>query len=163
MIKYVDTLVVFREVPDEITLAINISNCPVKCEGCHSPYLMNDVGNELTTNVLSNLFKHNKGITCVCFMGGDKDPKELNSLLKFSRDNGLKTCWYSGKSLRYECGIVWSLLDYIKIGPYIKDKGPISQKSTNQRFYKIGRYISQTAKYVFIDQTYKFWNNEVED
>ena len=28
MIKYVDTLVSFSEVPNEITLCINISNCP---------------------------------------------------------------------------------------------------------------------------------------
>ena len=28
MLKYVDSKVVFAEIPDEITLAINISNCP---------------------------------------------------------------------------------------------------------------------------------------
>ena len=39
MLKYVDTKVVFAEVPDEVTLAINISNCPCHCDGCHSEYL----------------------------------------------------------------------------------------------------------------------------
>ena len=28
MLKYVDTLVTFSEIPDEISLCINVSNCP---------------------------------------------------------------------------------------------------------------------------------------
>ena len=48
MLKYVDTKVTFAEVPDEISLCINISNCPNHCEGCHSPYLAEDIGTELT-------------------------------------------------------------------------------------------------------------------
>ena len=57
MIKYVpeDTSVVFAEIPDEITLAINISNCPGSCPGCHSPYLQQDTGEELTAEKLSAL------------------------------------------------------------------------------------------------------------
>ena len=44
MLKYVDTLVTFSEIPDEITLCINISNCPCKCPGSHSSYLAQDIG-----------------------------------------------------------------------------------------------------------------------
>ena len=46
MIKYVpeDTSVVFLEIPDEICCAINISNCPHRCDGCHSQYLRKDIG-----------------------------------------------------------------------------------------------------------------------
>lgn len=44
MLKYVDARVVFQEIPDEITLAINISNCPCHCKGCHSQYLAEDIG-----------------------------------------------------------------------------------------------------------------------
>ena len=47
MLKYVDTLVSFQEVPDEISLCINISNCPCHCDGCHSPYLADDIGEYL--------------------------------------------------------------------------------------------------------------------
>ena len=36
MLKYVNTAVVFQEIPDEVTLAINISGCPCRCPGCHS-------------------------------------------------------------------------------------------------------------------------------
>lgn len=31
MLKYVNTGIVFQEIPDETTLAINISNCPCAC------------------------------------------------------------------------------------------------------------------------------------
>ena len=44
MLKYVNTDVVFQEIPDEVTLAINISNCPCHCPGCHSRYLWEDIG-----------------------------------------------------------------------------------------------------------------------
>ena len=30
MLKYVDTDIVFQEFPDEVTLAINLSNCPCR-------------------------------------------------------------------------------------------------------------------------------------
>ena len=55
MIKYTDTEVVFREFPDEITLAINISNCPIHCKGCHSPELWDDIGEKLTYTKLELL------------------------------------------------------------------------------------------------------------
>ena len=44
MLKYVDTKVTFAEVPNEISLCINISNCPCKCHNCHSSYLAEDIG-----------------------------------------------------------------------------------------------------------------------
>ena len=67
MLKYVDTLVSFQEVPDEISLCINISNCPCHCQECHSPYLAEDIGKPLGYWTLNHLIKTNKGITCVCF------------------------------------------------------------------------------------------------
>lgn len=48
MVKYTDSQVTFREIPDEITLCINISGCPNHCEGCHSSYLAEDIGTKLT-------------------------------------------------------------------------------------------------------------------
>ena len=54
-IKYVIDEVVFREFPDEVTLALNISGCPNHCPGCHSSYLANDIGTELTEDVLDKL------------------------------------------------------------------------------------------------------------
>ena len=53
--KYADSKVVFSEVPDEITLAISISNCPGTCKGCHSPWLREDIGEPLTVIALYEL------------------------------------------------------------------------------------------------------------
>ena len=80
MLKYTDTEIVFREIPDEITLAINISGCPIHCPDCHSKELWQDIGEELTEEKLCSLIEENKGITCVCFMGGENDWLTLFSL-----------------------------------------------------------------------------------
>ncbi|MEG2282023.1 MAG: anaerobic ribonucleoside-triphosphate reductase activating protein, partial [Rikenellaceae bacterium] len=74
-LKYVNYDIVFQEIPDEVTLAINLSNCPNRCLGCHSPYLQQDIGEPLSEEVLSKLIdKYGSAITCVCFMGGDAAP-----------------------------------------------------------------------------------------
>ena len=79
--------IVFQEVPDEVSLAINITNCPNHCEGCHSPHLWDDIGEELTTELLSSLIaQYEKLITCVLLMGGDLG--RVRSVC-FSRDGRL--------------------------------------------------------------------------
>ena len=55
MLKYVDTLVSFQEIPDEISLCINLSNCPNNCPGCHSAYLKDDIGTPLTYTELMRM------------------------------------------------------------------------------------------------------------
>lgn len=81
MLKYVNVGIVFQEIPDEVTLAINISNCPCRCPGCHSSYLWNDVGIPLTTDVLDEFVgKFGTDITCICFMGGDAEPEYVSQL-----------------------------------------------------------------------------------
>ena len=100
MLKYVDYDIVFQEIPDEVSLAINLSNCPHRCEGCHSPQLQSDIGEPLNENVITELLeKYGDGITCVCFMGGDSAPDEVCRLAEFIRlftNNKIKTAWYSG-------------------------------------------------------------------
>ena len=41
-------MITFSEVPDEISLCINISNCPIKCPDCHSKFLWENIGKEIT-------------------------------------------------------------------------------------------------------------------
>ena len=78
MLRFADYDIVFQEIPDEVTLAVNLSNCPNRCKGCHSAYLMEDVGDPLTEESLSMLLqKYGKSVTCVCFMGGDAFPDEV--------------------------------------------------------------------------------------
>lgn len=138
MLKYVDTKVVFQEVPDEISLAINISNCPCHCKNCHSSYLAQDIGELLTIGPLFNLIESNKGISCVAFMGGDSDPRRVNNLawaIKKKYPN-LKTAWYSGRQ-ELSKDIDLKNFDIIKLGPYIEELGPLTSPTTNQRFYKV--------------------------
>ena len=151
MLKYVDTLVSFQEVPDEISLCINISNCPCHCEGCHSPYLAKDIGTILNSGELFRLIQNNKGITCVCFMGGDSCPDYIEQLalfIKYQSWYPLKVAWYSGKSsIPKDLDI--SLFNYIKVGPYIPKLGGLDKETTNQIMYKVDNGN-------LIDITYRF-------
>lgn len=150
MLKYVDTKVVFAEIPDEITLAINISECPCHCKGCHSPYLVEDIGTELTFSELRRLIKNNSGISCIAFMGGDSEPERINALASFVTNHyQLKVAWYSGRQ-ELSKDIELRNFDYIKLGPYIEELGPLSSRTTNQRLYRV-------EKEVLIDITNKFW------
>lgn len=152
MIKFVDTKIVFQEVPDEVSLAINITGCKNNCKGCHSPYLAEDVGKVLTLDVLEYLIKKNQGITCVSFMGGDNDTVRIDGLAEFVRKcfPSLKVAWYSGRDELSE-HIYISNFDYIKLGHYDEECGPLNNPNTNQRMYKI-------SKGELIDITNRFWN-----
>lgn len=150
MLKYKDVLVGFQEVPDEISLCINLTNCPNNCIGCHSPYLSEDIGEELTIEELSKLILKNKGITCVCLMGGDNDPKQINILAKSIKTTySYKVAWYSG-STNVSSEININNFDYIKLGPYIEEFGPLNNPNTNQIMYKITDNGLENI-------TYKFW------
>lgn len=161
MIKYTDTQVTFREIPDEITLCINISGCPNHCEGCHSSYLSEDIGEELTYDRILRLITTNSGITCVAFMGGDQNPGYINSCASIIREGEIpvKIAWYSGKS-QLSSDIDLKNFDFIKLGPYIPQKGPLDNPSTNQRFYEVLHYPESTGilipEHRLSDVTYKF-------
>ena len=138
MLKYANYDIVFQEVPEEVTLAINISNCPNQCPGCHSKYLWENVGKELDMNELNRLVAQYKtGITCVCFMGGDAEPKEVSELAKQLKTSNkdLKLAWYSGKNDLPE-NISTEHFDYIKLGRYMAELGPLDSVTTNQRMIK---------------------------
>lgn len=153
MLKYVDTLVSFQEIPDEISLCINISNCPNNCPGCHSAYLKDDIGTPLTYIELIRILKDIRGITCVCFMGGDKEPWEIQRLAQFVKEKGLKVAWYSGKQELHE-DIRLANFDYVKLGPYIEELGPLTSRTTNQVMYKIDHLADRPF---VVDITSRFW------
>ena len=153
MLKYVNTGIVFQEIPDEVTLAINISNCPCRCPGCHSHYLWDDIGLPLTTGALDDfIVKYGNDITCIAFMGGDADPRGVDQLAQYIHEEypQFKVAWYSGKTVISKA-IDKTDFDYIKIGPYIRHLGPLKERTTNQRLYK------QTADGEFEDITARFW------
>lgn len=190
MLKYVGYDIVFREIPDETTLAINISNCPCHCKGCHSSYLAEDIGEPLTITRIEKLINENKGITAICFMGGDNDPKLINHYaglvraltttktadkfaihkeIRFPKVTipaetemewqetvplNIKIGWYSGRATLAE-EIELKNFNYVKLGPYIEECGPLNNPNTNQRLYKV---IVEDGEYKLTNITYKFWD-----
>ena len=157
--KYCETAITFSEIPDEVTLCINISNCPCHCQGCHSAYLAEDIGEELTFEVLDSLIKKNEGITCVAFMGGDAEPATVNDLASYVKESypNIKTAWYSGRQEISDIvarQLRW--FDYIKLGPYKEEFGPLNSRTTNQRMYKVHDCELE-------DITSKFWKNDKKD
>lgn len=165
MVKYTDTQIVFREVPDEITLAVNISGCPNHCVGCHSSYLAEDIGEKLTFSRLFILLDSNPGITCMSFMGGDQDPKYINLCAAKIKEKKypIKVAWYSGKQSLDE-NISLCNFDYIKLGPFIPERGPLNNPNTNQKLYEVLHEYSNTGnlepKHRLSNITYKFWNDK---
>ncbi len=153
MLKYVNTGIVFQEIPDEVTLAINISRCPCRCPGCHSTYLWEDIGEPLTPLALESFIgKYGNDITCLCFMGGDAEPESINGLARYlhSKHPQYKVAWYSGRVLIPSI-INKNDFDYIKVGPYIKHLGCLKERTTNQRLYK------KASGDGFTDITERFW------
>ena len=165
MLKYVGFDIVFREIPDETTLAINISNCPCHCKGCHSSYLAEDIGKPLDEDSLVELMLDNKGITCVAFMGGDSEPAYINWLADIMCSMNdtpgswadVKIAWYSGRK-EIPQDICLKNFDYIKLGPYIEECGPLDNPNTNQRLYKT---IMTDDGPKLKDITFRFWNREL--
>jgi len=153
MLKYVNTGIVFQEIPDEVTLAINISNCPCRCPGCHSHYLWEDIGLPLDADAIDAFVQeYGDDITCIAFMGGDAEPKAVNQLAQYIHEAHpeFKVAWYSGR-IRISGAIKKTDFDYIKIGPFIKHLGPLKSPTTNQRLYRL------TDDGTFEDITSRFW------
>ena len=51
--------------------------------------------------------------------------------------------------------------DYIKVGPYKKECGPLDNPNTNQRLYKINKVTEEDGQdnVILEDITSKFWKN----
>jgi anaerobic ribonucleoside-triphosphate reductase activating protein len=149
MLRFINYDIVFQEIPGEVSLAINISNCPHRCKGCHSPYLWEDTGTLLDENALSELFKkYGNAITCLCFMGGDAEPHEVGRLAGYIRkkSGSVKVAWYSGRA-GLPADFPLLNFDYVKLGAYVESLGGLNSATTNQRFYRIenGEMIDRTS------------------
>ena len=156
MIKYVPemTSVVMEEIPDRVTLAVDISNCRGNCVGCHSPFLKKDIGQELTPEVIDRLVADNFGVNCFLFLGEGRDPEALLVLAEHVRSLGLEVAVYSGRETVED--VFWYYFDYVKLGPYRPECGPLNNPSTNQRLYKV-----ENARP--IDITSRFWHRGLEN
>ena len=166
MVKVASYDVVFQEIPGEVTLALNLSNCPCHCPGCHSPHLAEDIGEPLDEALLDALIeKYSSLITCICFMGGDADPAEVARLAAHikqlpitSHQSPIKVAWYSGRTrdLNDPNDLTdLKVFNYVKFGPYIESLGGLKSPKTNQRLYKRVGDIWEDITSVFWRKTFE--------
>ena len=144
-LKYLGYSIALQEVPNEISLVINVSGCPHKCEGCHSQYLWEYEGNYISEDFNNILNFYDGMITCVCFMGGEQNINELCGYLKYIKDYGLKTCLYSGCDSIDNVQLLLPYLDWVKVGRYDESirtddniQYGIKLATSNQKIYKKG-------------------------
>ena len=150
MLKVASFDIVFQEIPGEVTLALNLANCPCHCPGCHSQHLAEDIGEELNDSLIDGLIgRYGYMITCVAFMGGDAEPEEVARWANYVRP--LKTAWYSG---RMNMPTDEKAFNYVKLGPYIESLGGLKSEKTNQRLYK-------REDDTWIDITSVFWKKNL--
>lgn len=143
--KYYNYQITFSEIPDEVTLCINLTDCPIHCADCHSKFLWKDTGVELTKEEIYRIIDENQGVSCVCLMGGDGDYNSLHTLFSYieawmiERKKYLKLALYSGRidmqDLVNRAGAWVGNLQYVKVGPYVKSLGGLNNRDTNQRLY----------------------------
>ena len=148
MIKSIDNSVVFEEIPDKVTLAFSITNCQNRCKGCHSAHLRCNIGEILDENVIDEKFaKTIKMCNCVLFLGEGNDKEGLIRLNNYIKNKyNVETAIYSGRDEVEDD--LFEYFDYVKVGSYKEECGPLNKKTTNQRLF-----------YHKKDITNKFWKN----
>ena len=153
MLKYHTIDISCRAIPNEVCLVFNITGCTIKCPGCNEKALWKDKGINLDFKELSAILdNYNSAITCVCLMGGEHEPQEINRLARFIKHNYacLRTAWYSGLNKISE-EIDYNNFNYLKTGAYEASKGVLGDPNTNQRVFMVMEdcsLIDITDKYI---------------
>ena len=145
MLKYVGNDIVFQEVPGEISLAIWISGCIVRCKACNQRYLWEDKGDPLNVETLQTSLNQNEGVTCLLLMGGESDIDSLIRLFMYAHQR-IKTAWYCGLDMiPKDKKAILDYLDYLKLGHYDHELGGLDSPTTNQRLYQFSKYFSDST------------------
>jgi anaerobic ribonucleoside-triphosphate reductase activating protein len=100
-------------------------------------------------------------------MGGDNDLPKLHTLAEYvkTHHDPLKTAWYTGSYLHPTMDRpICQVFDYIKMGPYVEELGPITSRNTNQRFYTKGSAMKKmdANPHMWYDTTDKFWKDDTD-
>ena len=159
MLKYHTIDISCRVIPNEVSLVVNITGCTIKCPGCNERTLWKDKGIALTIKELRSILQnYSSSITCVCFMGGEHEPEEINMLARFVKHNYscLRTAWYSGLD-EISKEIDFCNFNYLKIGAYQAFKGALGTVGTNQRVFEV------TEDYALIDIKDKYIRTEPDE
>lgn len=162
-----DYEITVQDVPDEIALTISLSGCPLHCKGCHSQFTWDSkYGEELTDEKFKTLLSKNKHISCVLFYGGEWQIERLLELIKIAKEFNLKTCLYTGlilEEIKQTKQQLLDILDYIKVGRWIQEKGGLNKKNTNQRFYKIIKKEKEKTENVDVNVDVKYKTIDIGD
>ncbi len=152
MLLYASVGISELEIPTKQSLVIYISNCQHKCKNCHTPYLHDSFGDSLKDNFQTIFNIYYNYFDVVCFMGEGKESiKEKDEMIKYCKfihDNKKQVALYCGRDCYIESWM--KCFDYVKIGSYQEEKGPIVKKTSNQKLFK-----KENNKYK--DITYMFW------
>ena len=134
---YYNLQVTFLEVPGEISLCFSISGCPLRCSGCHSPFLWKEKNGVLLSKekFTAILKKYASYASCVLFMGGEWHPTEIVEYLKIAKKEDFKTCLYTGKE--NVATDILKNLTWIKTGKWEHTLGGLESENTNQKFIEI--------------------------
>lgn len=145
---YNDFQIVLQEVPGEVSLCFSISGCPLRCKGCHSPFLWKEGnGNLLSKESFENtLNQYSKLATCVLFMGGEWHEDELVDFLKLSSEKKFKTCLYTGEEQVSDA--ILNELTWVKTGKWEHTLGGLNSANTNQKFIDVK--TNKKLNYLFI-------------
>ena len=161
MLRYLYSQVYTNEIPRELSLGFVILGCDVHCPECHSPHTWDinckGQGKGLTIEELDKQIRAQSWVSCILFYGGEWDIEYLKKLLLFIRENfQYRLALYSGRNLDFFLKTnIPSLIDYLKIGPYVKERGGLIYPSTNQRLYQL-----ENGK-VKEDLTHLFWKTRI--
>ena len=161
VLKYLYSQVYTEEIPRELSLGIAMLGCDIHCPECHSPHTWDinckGYGIDLTTDELDKLIKKQPWVSCILFFGGEWDTPSLESLLLYVRKNyEYRLALYSGRNLDFfSQTTVPASIDYLKVGPYVKERGGLIYPSTNQRLYRLekGKIVE--------DMTSLFWRTNI--
>jgi len=136
-------VVVFQEVPGEISLGFMIKGCRLGCQGCSYKSLRDWAVLDLQTYT-QILDRYAGQATCVVFMGGDW-LEELPLFLFEAQQRGYKRCLYTGKELAEVNPAIVRELDFIKVGRW---QGILMGKPEgNQRFLNLRSGQDWTSRF----------------
>lgn len=132
--RYLNYKISLNEIPGKIACCINMTGCPLKCKGCHSPEMQDgSMGIKLTDDLFFELHKkYGSNLDVVCFMGGEWNPDLWVFLASIKQSYRYETALYTGLGLHQVPTYITQNLDYLKVGPYIEKFGGLESEHTNQ-------------------------------
>ena len=150
MILFESVTTSLLEVPNRVSLIFNLSKCPLRCKGCHSPELRQAIGEPLTVEVFQKyLQKYDGLVNCICFMGGDLrgDEDHFVQLLEVCQEKNIEVCIYTGLTEVFVPAKIKSLVRFLKVGPYSASRGGLESVETNQIFLDL--YTGKKLNHLF--------------